>query len=110
MNHNVISIAKTIEFKINQLEEMRVQIRARAENKATAISNYDKALAKSIFLLREKGHPTTIIKELAKGECYEARYEMELADGLYKSLTSNMNCLQAELNGWQSINRHLSEI
>ena len=110
MNHNVINVANAIDHKIKQLEQMRAAIKQRATDKAMAISEYDKALAKSILMLREKGHPTTIIEKVAKGECWSARYDMELADGLYKSLISNMNCVQAELNGLQSINRHLSEI
>lgn len=109
MAHNVINVANAIEFKIKQLEELRRKIEGSATEKARAISEYDKAIAKQVFVLREKGHPSTIVKELAKGKCYQERYDMELADGLYKSLISNMNCLQAELNGWQSINRHLSE-
>lgn len=110
MEYNVINVANAIEFKIKRLEEMRGQIRKRAEDKAEAISEYDKAMAKQIFILRENGHPSTLIKELAKGKCFQERYDMELADGLYKSIISNMNAIQAELNGWQSINRHLSEL
>jgi len=110
MEHNVMNVANAIDFKISQLEQMRGAIKQRATDKAKAISEYDKVLAKHIILLREDGHPTTIVEKLAKGQCYSERYDMELADGLYKSLISNMNCVQAELNGLQSINRHLSEI
>ena len=110
MNHNIINVANAIDDKIQQLEKMRAEIRSRTVDKAKAISEYDKALAKSIFILRENGNPVSIVEKLAKGECFKERYDLELADGLYKSLISNMNCVQAELNGMQSINRHLSEI
>lgn len=107
--NTVIEIAKEIRFKIDQLEKMRAEIRSRAEAKATSISTYDRSMAKHIFLLKEKGIQISILDKLARGECWSERYDMELADGLYKSLISNMNCVQAELNGLQSINRHLSE-
>jgi len=110
MEHNVINIANAIDHKIKQLEIMRAEIKGRATSKATAISEYDKALTKHMILLREKGNPVTIVEKLAKGECWSERYDMELADGMYKSLISNMTCIQAELNGLQSINRHLSEL
>ena len=53
--------------------------------------------------------PATIIEKTAKGICWQARLDMEKADALYKSLISNIDSVQAELNGFQSINRHLSE-
>jgi len=104
-----IEVAKAIEGKIELLESMRVQIRKRAEEKARAISEYDKALSISMIRLREN-YPTTMVEKLAKGECSEKRYELELAGGLYKSLISNIDSVQSELNGLQSINRHLSEL
>ena len=110
MEHNVINIANAIDHKIKQLEIMRAEIKGRAIAKAEAISNYDRSLTKHIILLKEKGSPTTIVEKIARGECWSERYDMELADGLYKSLISNMTCIQAELNGLQSINRHLSEL
>ena len=110
MNHNVMNVANAIDHKIKQLEQMRGEIKKRTEDKATAISEYDKALSIRIVMLRENGTPTTIIEKIAKGDCWEARYKLELSEGMYKSLISNMNCVQAELNGLQSINRHLSEI
>ncbi len=111
MNHTVMNVANAIDHKIQQLEQMRGEIKGRATNKAKAISEYDKALAKQILIQKEQlGYPVTLAEKLAKGKCYSERYDMELADGLYKSLISNMNCVQAELNGLQSINRHLSEL
>ncbi len=109
MEHNVINIADAIEHKIYELEDMRGKISKLVEDKAKAISQYDKAMAREIFLLRDKGTSVSIVDKMARGKCVSQRYDMELAEGLYKALISNMNCLQAELNGWQSINRHLSE-
>jgi len=106
---DVLIIAEQIQTKIDLLEKMRDQIKSRATAKALSLSEYDRALAVSMIKLRSEGNPVTIVEKLAKGECYEERYNFELADGLYKSLISNMNCVQSELNGLQSINRHLSE-
>lgn len=110
MEHNVVNIADAIEHKIYELEKMRKDINQLVINKANAISGYDKAMAREIFLLREKGTSVSIIDKMARGKCVSQRYDMELAEGLYKALISNMQCLQAELNGWQSINRHLSNL
>jgi len=108
--NDVIKIAHLIKSKVELLERMRGEIRDRAETKALAISEYDKALSITILKEKENGTPVSIIDKVSKGKIYEKRYELELADGLYKSLISNINSIQAELNGLQSINRHLSEL
>ena len=117
---DVINISNEIEKKIKLLEKMRVEIRERAEARANAIAEYDKQLAITIIKLKNNNIdkwegeeliklPATIIEKTAKGICWQARLDMEKADALYKSLISNINSVQAELNGYQSINRHLSE-
>lgn len=116
--HDITDISiKILELK-EKLSLMRGQIKYRSERKATAISNYDKALAISILRLRNgeeiefEGHkvkdpPTTIIEKVCKGICWKERLELEEADGSYKSLITNIETVKAELNGLQSINKHL---
>lgn len=100
------------------LQKMRAEIKGRSLRKSTAISNYDKALAITIIKLRNgieiefegekvKDPPTTIMEKIAKGIIWKERLEMEEADSEYKSLITNIETVKAELNGLQSINRHL---
>lgn len=116
----IMDISKKIQDKIGLLEDMRLRIKERAERKATAISNYDKALAITIIKLKNGKHmeldnniiekpPTTIIDKIAKGVCYKEKLEMEEADALYKCVISNINSVLAELNAYQSIFRHLEK-
>jgi hypothetical protein len=105
-----ISIAKQIEEKILILEDLRDEIRQAAEERAAAISSYDKQLASTITSMRLKGTPTTTIEKEAKGVVFQARLDMELAEGIYKAVISNINVVSAQLNGLQSINRHLSNL
>jgi len=118
--NDVINISNEIEKKIKLLERMRVEIRERAESRAITMAEYDKQLAITIIRLKNNNIeewegeemiklPATIIEKTAKGICWKAKLEMEKADALYKSLISNINSVQAELNGFQSINRHLSD-
>lgn len=117
---DVITISDAIQDKIKLLEKMRKELRVRAENKANTSAEYEKAIAITLIGLKNskqylidgeaiQNPPASIMDKLARGICYKEKLEMEKADGLYKSLISNMHCVQAELNGWQSINRHLSE-
>ena len=108
---DVIQISKQIESKITLLEHGRSELRGKAKDRATAISEYDKCLAVAIINHRDSGkYPATLIEKIAKGDCYKERAAAELAEAEYKLTVTKMNAIQAELNGWQSIFRHLESV
>ena len=122
MNDNnsddVLSSKERIELKISELENGRSQILGLSANLAIAISNYDRALALSMLKLLngqinsfENQEVTkvsaTTVKDIAKGLCWRERLKLEEATGEYKAHISNMETIRAELNGLQSINKHL---
>jgi len=51
--------------------------------------------------------PISIAEKVAKGICSKERYTMELAETNYKSIVTKLDCIQSELNAYQSINRYL---
>jgi hypothetical protein len=118
---DVISVAKDIEKKIMALEKGRESpLKDAARCKADTIGNYSKAVAIAIMKLKSgkpaqlegetiKDPPATIMKDIAKGLCYQEEIDMELADAEYKRVVEKLECLRAELNGHQSIYRHLTE-
>ena len=104
----LIKIADKIEEKVKLLEQGRTELQSKAQNKAMAISEYDKCLAIAIIRLKDSGkYPATLIEKIAKGDCYKERAASELAKAEYKLTVTKMNAIQAELNGYQSIFRHL---
>ena len=107
---DIKSIADEIEKKIRELETGRMIIRDRAEQKANAIACYDRALAIKIITLKNEKLPLSIVDKVARGECWKEKLEMEKAEGMYRAATSGIDSLCAELNGWQSIFRHLSHV
>ena len=118
--NDILLIADEIHKKIDILEKMRVQIKDRAERKAETIAEYDRKLAVNIMKLKNgiemeldgekiSNPPATLIEKIAKGIIWKERLEMEKADGLYKSIISNIDSVQSELNGLQSINRYLEK-
>ena len=116
-----VEVSKLILEKVNQIEKTRTFSKKRGDRKSLALSNYDRALATTIVKLKngvefeidgEKivNPPATLIEKIAKGICYEEVLEKEVAEIEYKSLISNLNALQSELNGLQSINRYQSDV
>lgn len=114
----VIQVSQTIEKLIKEIGKTRREIEVKGKARAKAISNYDKRLAISMANLREDENyllagkkysqpPTTLVEKLAKGICEQDRYDLEIAESAYKACISNLDALKAQLNGYQSIYRHL---
>lgn len=114
-------VAERIEEKINQLETGRKEIKTLALNKAEAIMEYEKKMAITIIKLRNGetmeldgemiiAPQATLIDKIARGICYIEKLESDTADGLYKAGIVGMSSIEAQLNGYQSINRHISEL
>jgi hypothetical protein len=115
---DVIKVASQIESKIRLLEKGRSELEPLAQKRAETLSEYDKQMAIAVLQLRNgkvveiggemiKDPPVSIIERLAKGMCAEYAMEAELADAKYKLSVKKLDAVQAELNGWQSINRYL---
>lgn len=114
------AIAKKITQKIELLEKGRGELLVAAQEKATKIAQYDCQLAVTLIKLKNgheltlqgqtvKNPPASTAEKIAKGICWQARLDMEQAAAEYQVLGGKMKSVEAELNGYQSINRYLSE-
>lgn len=114
----IIEVKDCIEKLIKTIGETRREIETKGQAKARTISNYDRRLAVTIAELRNsdtyrlgekeyKAPPATLTEKIAKGICFEERLAFEIAESDYKACISNLNALLAQLNGYQSIYRHL---
>ncbi len=116
---DILTSAQRIQNKIAELEKKRDDIFDYANDKADAISIYEKNLAVTILKLKNgniksfEGVPIpeklaiTLIRDIAKGICYKDVFTKEANEAGYKGLVTICECIRAELNGLQSINKHL---
>lgn len=118
MSDDVITNADKIENKIKELEMYRNSILDAAINKASAIATYDREYAKTILRLKNNligvweelntnSLPATLIPKVAAGIVWKESLSKEEADNQYKGLITIIEAIRSELNGYQSINRHL---
>jgi len=116
---DVVYISQKIEQKIKLLERGRTELNDLMRTLAQTRAEYDKAVAVAIVMLRNgheykvgdesiKDPPVSIIDKLTRGICHEEKLAVELAEGMSKACIEKLKAVQAELNGYQSINRHLS--
>ncbi len=114
----VLEVAQRIESKIKLLEKGRDMLHELSAQRAMKIAQYDCQLGITIIKLRNgvamkhqdqtiKDPPATVTEKIAKSICWQERLDMEQADTEYKLAVKKLDCVQAELNGYQSINRYL---
>ncbi len=113
--------ADIIEGIVAEIGTFRKKIKPLGEAKAKKMSAYDKALA---IAVAELGHnPTyeldgkiykqplaTLRKTIAKGLVADFLEEVEIANSDYKACISNLEALEVQQNGYQSINRYLDSV
>jgi hypothetical protein len=110
--------AKNIQAIIAEIGKCRREIEDKGKARAGAIKIYDMRLAIALAELRNaetyelnsktyKVPPVSIAEKIAKGMVAHEREAMELAESGYKACISNLEALKAQLNGYQSIFRHM---
>lgn len=102
-----LEVAKRINLKIIELEELKQSLPALARTKSSTMVAYEKALA---VAMARQDFPTTILEKIARGTCADLKGQMDLAESAYKNCLKIIDITQAQLNGYQSINRYLSEV
>ena len=118
MELDVIGVARKIQEKIELMERERPKLESLAMAKAQAMSDYEKALAITILKLQNgsiiefEGEKVGEVKAtnvgtIAKGICYQESLAADFAESAYKTHHKKLECVQAELCGYQSIFRHL---
>ena len=107
-----LEVSQQILKKVQDLELGRSKIDGLAKNKAKTLVEHKKQVAIAILKLRADGTPTTILDKAIYAEqlVQDALYACEMAEVQYKAFIVKMDAIKAELNGYQSINKHLSEL
>src|SRR5690625_7397013 len=107
-----MELQSVIEQMIKTSQKIDIAINERyrcGRKKADTERDYREALSKEIARLRVDGVPTTIVKDLAKGNVLDLMHERDLADVLYKSANESMKALRSQLNGLQTVSKYQSD-
>lgn len=118
---DILTNADKINRMIEEIEAILNSIPEAADEKAMAISGYDRELAITIIkikngLIKEIEDfdgtmiplgPVTATERvtIAKGIIYQASLRKEAADAGYKGIVSTLDARKAQLNGLQSLNK-----
>jgi len=114
-------ISQQMTKRIKALTDSRSTLKDLAITKANAITEYEKKVAITIIKLRNgmeaelegeviSNPPVTVIDKVSKGMCWKEKLAMEQAIAMYHSETICMNALSVEINGFQSLNKYVTEV
>lgn len=104
-----LDVAKRINMKIVELEAIKTELPILARKKADSMAVYEKAMACETITL-QANNPASLVERLARGKCADLKAAADLAESFYKNCLKIIDITQAQLNGYQSINRYLSEV
>ena len=115
---DILSVSRKIQEKIKTLELGRSLLKERAEEKAYAVGEYEKQIAKTLIGLKNgkeytlegeriQNPPASTTEKIARGICFQEKINSELAETSYRNAVIGMQAIEAEINSWQSIFRYL---
>ena len=71
---------------------------------------YRRALGVEIVKLKTDKMQATLIPDIARGLTAELKFERDLAEARYNSGRDNLQAIQSQMNGLQSLLRHQTDI
>ena len=103
----VVEIATQILRVIDAIRDEGRLSKGLIQAKGDAMRIYDKAIAVRSLMLKEGSMAVTLIEKQAKGDASQLLCEKIVAEESLKAHWSRLQYLQAQLNGYQSIFKHL---
>lgn len=102
----LLQISQQINDKIKELEVLKHQLQFNSAKEA----EYVLALAKVVLRLKSEGMPITLIRDVAKGDVWREQMEKDAEKANYDIVKEKVDIVKAQLNGYQTIHKHLEEI
>lgn len=117
----ILEISQKIIDLAEELGRAKKSIKDRVTDKAETKARYDQVLATTIIKLKNETITefegdkfdkisVTNIETVAKGICWKEKLAFEKAEGLYKSAITYIEATTTQLQGYQSIFRHLDNV
>ncbi len=105
-----LNVALHMQTIIARLAEINQNSKSLIEAKAKSTQDYKTSRAVYAAKAKGDGMAVTLIKHHAEGEASKEEYDMIVATESLKAHWIHMENLKAQLNAYQSINRHLANI
>jgi len=106
----LVNINKEIYDATQRLSEGSKKLFKYANRKAKAEKAYTREFALEIMKLKIEGLAITLIRDIAKGNISDKKFDMDLADAEWTAARSSLDAIQTQISGLQTIYKHQTEI
>jgi len=104
---DIVKNAKKIEALIEAIKIEGKRSEELIEQKAITAADYDKEVAIGVITQKDKGVAATLIPTIVKGDASLKLLDKIKAEEMLKAHWKRLEYLQAQMNGYQSINKYL---
>ncbi len=104
---DIVTVTTEIRQAAADLRKAVDDIHAAAKKKAETERDYRVKLAREIMTLRDKGLPVSIVNDVARGNCADAKYERDLAEVMYRATLEAIESQRAQLSALQSALKYM---
>ena len=110
MSQELVTNVRNMQLIIEAIKVEGARIEDLIQAKAETARAYDVCLATTMARLKMEGSPTTTVEKLSKGDqqVSASLRDKIVAEESVKAHYSRLDNLKAQMNAYQSMNRHLS--
>jgi len=101
--HEVSKLKTAYVQKCKELETVLSEYCSLAETMAEKERLYILAKAQSILILKQEGHPVTLISDLAKGAVADQKFDYHVAEATFNACRENIKRIHANLDAYRSL-------
>ena len=107
---DVVNVNKQIYDATQRLSDGSKKLFKYASRKAEAEKAYTREFALEVMKLKLEGLAITLIRDIAKGNISDKKFDMDLADAEWTAARSSLDAIQTQISGLQTIYRHQEQI
>ena len=104
---DIVTVTNEIRQAAKDLRQANDDLLAAAKHKAESERDYRVKLAREIMTLREQGLQVSVINDVARGNCADAKYERDLAEVVYRSTLEAIESQRSQLSALQSALKYM---
>ena len=107
MSKDIVTVTQEIRQAAADLRKAVDDIYAAAKKKAETERDYRVKSAREIMTLRDQSLQVSVINDVARGNCADAKYERDLAEVMYRATLEAIESQRAQLSALQSALKYM---
>ena len=105
----IVEVARQLHEKSEMLKEAIERLYKSAQSKVDAERVYRVEYARALYDLRQQGHPSNMVHDMAKAKVSNLLYDYLYTSEMHKALVMEIDALKTTISALQSVNRYMDQ-